>query len=275
MARVRAAKELREAYDSLEIKVSDRTKELAEANARLQELDRLKSMFLASMSHELRTPLNSIIGFTGLLLMGMAGEMNDEQKKQLGLVKNSANHLLDLINDILDISKIEAGRIELDIEEFNLMQLINEILQESAPLVKSSEVKLAGKAADNIFLQSDRRRVKQVLMNLVSNAAKFTEKGSILIEALMKSDDIIKISVTDTGIGIPAEDLNKLFKPFQQLDMSSSKKYEGTGLGLHLSSRLAALLGGTIEVSSEYGKGSIFTFSVPIDIKQKGNGVIS
>jgi len=274
-ARVRAAKALREAYDSLEIKVSDRTKELAEANARLQELDRLKSMFLASMSHELRTPLNSIIGFTGLLLMGMAGEMNDEQKKQLGLVKNSANHLLDLINDILDISKIEAGRIELDIEEFNLMQLINEILQESAPLVKSSEVKLAGTAADNIFLQSDRRRVKQVLMNLVSNAAKFTEKGSILIEALMKSDDIIKISVADTGIGIPAEDLNKLFKPFQQLDMSSSKKYEGTGLGLHLSSRLAALLGGTIEVSSEYGKGSIFTFSVPIDIKQKGNGVIS
>jgi len=262
--RKQAEEALQEAHNNLEVKVAKRTKELADANLRLQELDRLKSMFLASMSHELRTPLNSIIGFTGLLLMGMAGDLNDEQKKQLGLVKNSSRHLLDLINDILDISKIEAGKIDLDIQVFKLEQLINEIIEEAYPLVSGKDIQLTSKAADNIHITSDKRRVKQVLMNLVSNAIKFTESGSIQIKAETKSDEMLELAVIDTGIGIPKEDLVKLFEPFRQLDMSSSKKYQGTGLGLHLCRKLVGLLGGEMDVSSEYGKGSVFIFTLPV-----------
>ncbi len=250
-------------------KLEEKKRELEQANVRLQELDQLKSMFLASMSHELRTPLNSIIGFTGLLLMGMAGDLNDEQKKQLGLVKNSAQHLLELINDILDISKIEAGKIDLDINKFNLKQLINEIIEETSPLVKKKDIQLTGKASDNIYITSDKRRVKQVLMNLVSNAIKFTEIGSIQIKAETKSDDILELTVTDKGIGILKEDLGKLFAPFQQLDMSSTKKYEGTGLGLYLSKKLVTMLGGDITAKSEYGKGSDFTVNLPLKYVEK------
>ena len=257
--RKQAEEALREARDSLEIKVAERTKELEKANEKLKELDRLKSMFLASMSHELRTPLNSIIGFTGLLLMGMAGELNEEQKKQLSMVKNSAKHLLNLINDILDISKIEAGRIDLDITEFSLKELVDEVVEESSSLLVGKSIRLEADVDEQIKMTSDRRRVKQILINLVSNAIKFTDEGLVSITGKYLSLDKVEISVSDTGIGIKKEDMKKLFKPFQQLDMSSSKKYEGTGLGLHLCYRLTELLGGTITAKSEFGKGSVFT----------------
>ncbi len=257
--RKQAEEALREARDSLEIKVAERTKELEKANEKLKELDRLKSMFLASMSHELRTPLNSIIGFTGLLLMGMAGELNEEQKKQLSMVKNSAKHLLNLINDILDISKIEAGRIDLDITEFSLKELVDEVVEESSSLLVGKSIRLEADVDEQIKMTSDRRRVKQILINLVSNAIKFTDEGLVSITGKYLASDKVEISVSDTGIGIKKEDMKKLFKPFQQLDMSSSKKYEGTGLGLHLCYRLTELLGGTITAKSEFGKGSVFT----------------
>ena len=257
--RKQAEEALREARDSLEIKVAERTKELEKANEKLKELDRLKSMFLASMSHELRTPLNSIIGFTGLLLMGMAGELNEEQKKQLSMVKNSAKHLLNLINDILDISKIEAGRIDLDITEFPLKELVDEVVEESSSLLVGKSIRLEADVDEQIKMISDRRRVKQILINLVSNAIKFTDEGLVSITGKYLASDKVEITVSDTGIGIKKEDMKKLFKPFQQLDMSSSKKYEGTGLGLHLCYRLTELLGGTITANSEFGKGSVFT----------------
>ncbi len=260
--RKQAEDALREAHDSLELKVAERTRELAEANEKLKELDRLKSMFLASMSHELRTPLNSIIGFTGLLLMGMAGELNKEQKKQLSMVKNSAKHLLNLINDILDISKIEAGRIDLDITDFSLKELVEEVAEEASSLLVGKSIRLEAIVDERINMASDRRRVKQILINLVSNAIKFTDEGLVRIKVKYLSSDKVKISVSDTGIGIKKEDMKKLFQPFRQLDMSSSKKYEGTGLGLHLCYRLTELLGGTISANSKFGKGSVFSVTL-------------
>ncbi len=262
-----AEEELQKAHNDLEIKVAMRTKDLAKANIRLKELDHLKSMFLASMSHELRTPLNSIIGFTGLLLMDMAGEMNSEQKKQLGMVKNSAHHLLSLINDILDISKIESGKIDLDIEDFEINELIEEIIEISKPLAEQKGLNLMNIPDKPVLINSDKRRLKQIIVNLVGNAIKFTEIGSVQIIFKIISNDWLRISVVDTGIGIRSDDLTKLFKPFQQMDMSSTKKYEGTGLGLHLSKKLASILGGSMEVKSEYGKGSNFMLNLPVNIK--------
>ena len=260
--RKQAEKALREAYDNLEMKVTERTRELKEANERLKELDRLKSMFLASMSHELRTPLNSIIGFTGLLLMGMAGELNEEQKKQLGLVKNSAKHLLNLINDILDISKIEAGKIDLDITKFNIKQLVDEVIEEASSLLVGKPIRLEADVDSRLEITSDKRRAKQILINLVSNAIKFTESGVVQITVKDVSAEQVEISVSDTGIGIKEEGLKEIFQPFRQLDMSSSKKYEGTGLGLNLCLRLTKLLGGTISATSVFGEGSVFTFTL-------------
>ena len=265
--RKQAEKALREAYDNLEMKVTERTRELKEANERLKELDRLKSMFLASMSHELRTPLNSIIGFTGLLLMGMAGELNQEQKKQLGLVKNSAKHLLNLINDILDISKIEAGKIDLDITRFNIKQFVDEVIEEASSLLVGKPIRLEANVNDRLEITSDKRRVKQILINLVSNAIKFTERGLVQITVKDASAERVEISVSDTGIGIKEEGLKEIFQPFRQLDMSSSKKYEGTGLGLNLCLRLTKLLGGTISATSVFGKGSVFTFTLLKNLK--------
>jgi signal transduction histidine kinase len=250
--------------------VSQAKKELQEANIELEKTDRLKSVFLASMSHELRTPLNSIIGFTGVLLMGMAGEMNEEQKKQLNHVKSSANHLLGLINDILDLSKIEAGKVEISIEEFGLDDIVNEVAETFSPAVSEKGLKLLSEVPEGVTLFSDKRRVKQVVMNLVSNAVKFTDKGKIKIEGkILEDGKILEISVSDTGIGIKKEEMNKLFKPFQQIDMSSSKMHEGTGLGLNLSKKLATLLGGDISMESEYGKGSVFTFTLLMVYKEE------
>lgn len=272
-------KELERYSKKLEEEVREKTKELqlvnnelSKANIKLEEADRLKSIFLASMSHELRTPLNSIIGFTGILLMGMSGEMNEEQKKQLTVVKNSADHLLSLINDILDVSKIEAGKVEVSIEEFGLDDIVNEVVETFSPTVSEKGLKLLRDVPEGITLFSDKRRLKQVLMNLVSNAVKFTDKGKIKIEGRISEDGKkLEISVSDTGIGIKKEDMNKLFKTFQQIDMSSTKRHEGTGLGLYLSRKLAALLGGDISAESEVGKGSRFTFTIPLKYYRREN----
>jgi PAS domain S-box-containing protein len=238
--------------------------ELIRARDAAESADRVKSAFLATMSHELRTPLNSIIGFTGILLQGLAGPLNDEQRKQLGMVKNSAHHLLALINDVLDISKIEAGQLEVRDEPFNIYEAIDKSVQSIAALAEKKNLVVETTIANNIGVTSgDQRRVEQVLMNLLSNAVKFTEQGSIHVKCDSRHG-WLTVSVEDTGIGIRPEDQPKLFRPFHQIDSGLTRHHEGTGLGLSISKRLIELMGGSIEFKSEFGKGSVFTFTLPI-----------
>ncbi|PKP56249.1 hypothetical protein CVT91_13615 [Candidatus Atribacteria bacterium HGW-Atribacteria-1] len=246
-----------------EVKVEERTKKLQEANIKLQELDRLKSMFIASMSHELRTPLNSIIGFTGIILQGMSGKITEDQRKELTMVKNSANHLLVLINDVIDVSKIEAGKVELVIEEFNLADLMQEVKDSFKIATDEKDLKLSLEMPERLIIKSDERRTKQVIMNLVSNAVKFTDRGEIEMK-VKKKDERVKVSVADTGIGIKKENMEKLFKQFSRIYVEGKPVTEGTGLGLYLSKKIVDLLGGQIKAGSEFGKGSMFTFTFPL-----------
>ena len=243
--------------------LEEKTVELEEANIRLQQADRLKSIFLASMSHELRTPLNSIIGFAGIILQGMAGEINEEQRKQLTMVKNSANHLLSLINDLLDISKIEAGKVELLIEEFDLSALVQEVKDSFRVGAEEKGLSMSLQMPKRLTIKSDERRTKQVLVNLVGNAVKFTDRGEIETK-VVKKDRTVEVSVNDTGIGIRKEEIDKLFKAFSQISSEGRPKQEGTGLGLYLSKKILGLLGGEIKADSEFGKGSVFTFTLPL-----------
>jgi PAS domain S-box-containing protein len=268
--------ELQRYADKLEQRVAKRTaqleektRELEQANAQLKRADQLKSVFLASMSHELRTPLNSIIGFTGILLMELAGKLNDEQKKQLKMVKNSADHLLNLINDILDISKIEAGRVDLSPERFLLDDVINEVTEIFSNQAAQKGLELIVNIPEKIFIFSDMRRFKQILINLVSNAVKFTNQGRITVTSTILPDERIETSVADTGIGIKEESMDKLFNPFQQVDMNLTKQFVGTGLGLYLCKSLVTLMGGEISAQSQYKKGSVFTFILPLKKKEK------
>ncbi len=238
--------------------------QLEQTNIRLQELDRLKSVFLASMSHELRTPLNSIIGFTGLILQGMSGEVSERHREQLTVVKKNANHLLSLINDILDISKIEAGKVELSLEKFSLDDMVREVVETLSPAASEKGLELIREVPEGVTLFSDKRRTKQVLINLVSNAVKFTDQGNVKIAARVPGDENLEVRVIDTGVGIKKEDMDKLFQPFQQIDVSLTKRYGGSGLGLYLSKKLTDLLGGNISAKSEYGRGSEFTFTIPL-----------
>ena len=256
-------KRLQRYSKKLEEEVRERTKELAEANIRLKELDRLKSMFIASMSHELRTPLNSIIGFTGIILQGMSGELNEEQRKQLTMVKNSANHLLALINDIIDVSKIEAGKVELRIEEFDLSALVQDVENSFRVAAEKKGLKMSLEMPKTLTIKSDERRTKQVLVNLVGNAVKFTDRGEIEIKVAEK-DRKVEVSVRDTGIGMRKEDMDRLFKAFSQVSSEDRLRQEGTGLGLYLSKKIVDLLGGEIKAESEFGKGSVFTFTLPL-----------
>jgi len=253
---------LEELVKARTVELEEKTAELQQANIHLQELDRLKSMFIASMSHELRTPLNSIIGFTGIILRGMTGEITEEQRKQLTMVKNSANHLLALINDVIDVSKIEAGKVELTVEEFDLSALVQGVKDSFSVTAAEKSLKMYLDMPETFTIESDERRTKQVIVNLVGNALKFTDKGEIELK-VTKKDRLAEVSVGDTGIGIREEDLDKLFMAFNQIPIEGRLK-EGTGLGLYLSKKIANLLGGEIKAESEFGKGSEFTFSLPI-----------
>jgi PAS domain S-box-containing protein len=259
-----AEQELRKLNLELEERIATRTKELAAAMIKALESDRLKSAFLAAMSHELRTPLNSIIGFTGVILQGMAGPLNEEQTKQLNMIRDSARHLLALINDVLDISKIEAGQLEILKRPFDIRQAIESALRVVHPLAQKKNLHLVTSIGPGVgMLNNDRRRVEQVLINLINNAIKFTEHGAVRIECQIRSG-WLETRIHDEGIGIKPEDRDRLFKPFQQIDTGLARSHEGTGLGLAICQRLVSAMGGEITVKSQWGMGSTFQFTLPL-----------
>jgi signal transduction histidine kinase len=247
--------------------LNERSLELEAANEKLKDLDRLKSLFIASMSHELRTPLNSIIGFSSILINEWAGPLTSEQKENLSSVLRAGKHLLALINDVIDVTKIEAGKTEVFVDHFNLYDLITEVLALVASDIQHKGLELTIRA-DHDILHTDRRRLLQCLLNLVNNALKFTEKGSIRVETSRSGDRrTVEIAVIDSGIGVCDEDLGKLFSPFVRLDSPLRSKVLGTGLGLYLTKKLTQeVLKGEVEVTSTLGKGSRFVLRVPVSI---------
>ena len=263
--------ELQRHRDHLEALVEERTQQLRMSNMEMMQAkehaeaaDQMKSAFLATMSHELRTPLNSIIGFTGILLQGLVGPLNDEQRKQLQWVRTSANHLLALISDILDISKIEAGKLQISREAFDLRAAIDKIVQTFRPLAEKKDLRLEVAIAPEVGeLCSDARRVEQIILNLLSNALKFTDQGSIAVTGAV-ADGKYLIRVADTGIGVKKDQIDEMFKPFRQIDTGLGRKYEGTGLGLSICKKLLELLGGEIGVESEWQRGTTVTISIPV-----------
>jgi signal transduction histidine kinase/DNA-binding response OmpR family regulator len=260
---------LQRAHNELEQRVRDRTTQLAVANRELdlrnREVERatqMKSKFLASMSHELRTPLNAIVGFSDLLAEGTPGQLNDKQKRFVNHIKQGSAHLLQLINDILDLSKIEAGQLELRSEEFLVKDALPEVLSTIHPLAMAKGIRVEQKVESNSLVKSDRVRFKQILYNLLSNAVKFTPRDGLVSIECVDVQDFVRVSVADTGIGIRPEDQEVVFEEFRQIEGSAGRAQEGTGLGLAITKRLVEQQGGQISVVSELGKGSRFTFTL-------------
>ncbi len=241
--------------------------EIQDKNEQLEVANRHKSQFLANVSHELRTPLNAIIGFTRIVLRKIEGQIPDLQIENLKKVLISSEHLLGLINGLLDLAKIESGKMEVFAQSFKIDEIVHVAASTVEPMLKSGQVKLVKEIAPDLPpLNTDRDKLKQVILNLLSNAAKFTEKGEIKIAA-WRENSSVKLTVSDTGIGMKQEALAYIFEEFRQVDMSTTRKYGGTGLGLAIVRRLANLLGGDISVESEVGKGSKFTVTIPISLK--------
>lgn len=239
-------------------------RQLEEANRNLKSASEAKDRFLSTMSHELRTPLNAILGFTGTLLMGLPGPLTAEQKRQLETVRSSARHQLSLINDLLDLSRIESGKVSLKPELIACDKLVAEVVETLRPLATNKGLDLRMTVeGDNAETNTDRRALSQIVINLLNNAIKFTETGSV--EVAFRANEELEIVVTDTGPGIRPEDQSKLFAAFSRIEKSGAQATEGTGLGLHLSQKLAALLGGTITFQSELGKGTSFMLTLPRD----------
>jgi len=242
---------------------------LHEKNLELAQANAAKDRFLAGMSHELRTPLNAIIGFTGTMLMKLPGPLTEEQGKQLRTVQSSARHLLSLINDLLDLTKIESGKVELDLVPLQCRPLIDEVLALFRPQAATKGLGLEFVSTPHeIALMTDRRALQQILMNLVNNAIKFTDQGEVVVRlsvSTLEQRECVTISVSDTGKGIAESEQGQLFQAFRQLDAGSTRQFDGTGLGLHLSQKLAGLLRGRILCDSQYGVGSTFTLALPLD----------
>jgi len=262
----------------LEEMVDKRTHELAEANMHLKDLDRLKSMFIASMSHELRTPMNSIIGFTGIILDGMTGEINEIQRDQLQRVNNAGNHLLDLITDVIDISKVEAGKVVAYPTAFDLIDLLAEAIRTTQFELEMKGLTLKTDIPSAVAVHTDRKRLLQCVLNLLSNAIKYSKQGTIELRVREQGGEVI-IEVEDSGIGMNAVELKRLFQPFVRLDSELTIKAGGTGLGLYLTRKLMEeVLAGSITVRSQPDAGSCFTLRLPctlsanMDDGQHGNG---
>lgn len=271
--KARLYEELKKGSDLLGQKVRDATAELVRQNELLQrqaiELEAAssaKSLFLANMSHEFRTPLNAILGYTSMILQGVSGPLPPSVDRQLRRVDSNGRHLLTVINDILDIARIEAGKMPLNLAKFGVAELVTEVLAEVDPLIQKSKLELTTELAGKLpTLRTDRAKVKQILMNLISNALKFTPQGTVTVSArVTKRRDAIRLSVSDTGIGIAEKDQETVFQDFRQVDNSPTRQYGGTGLGLAICRRLATVLGGDIELASKLGTGSTFTLVLPL-----------
>jgi PAS domain S-box-containing protein len=262
-ARRRAEHDLSEHRAHLEEVVEARTQELLEVNARLVDATDAKSRFLASMSHELRTPLNSIIGFTTILLRGMAGEINAEQRKQLAMVHAAGDRLLALVNDILDLSKIEAGRDVAVVADFELADLVSAVVGTLRPLAEERGLALESRVPEGgLMLHTDEEKLRRILVNLLGNAVKFTREGRVSIDVERAGDDVA-FSVSDTGIGIDPGQMDTIFEEFHQV-RSGPQEPEGTGLGLAISARLTETLHGELKAASQPGRGSTFVVRIPI-----------
>ncbi|MBV8333460.1 MAG: PAS domain S-box protein [Candidatus Eremiobacteraeota bacterium] len=246
-------------------------RELEEKNLALEHANGAKDRFLAAMSHELRTPLNAIIGFTGTLLMKLPGPLTPDQEQQLTIVASSARHLLSLINDILDVAKIESGKMEVFVESISVAQEVGDVAGALKSLATQKGLRLEVELPDGaagLTLRTDRRAVHQILINLVNNAIKYTETGSVTVRAntaAIGGKQILALSVTDTGIGIPHDVRDRLFKPFEQLDPSNTRRFEGAGLGLYLCQKLSDMIGGSLSFESEPGAGSTFALTLPME----------
>jgi PAS domain S-box-containing protein len=276
--KARLYEQLEASAAQLERKVQEATAELADQNEllrrqhiALEQASALKSQFLANMSHEFRTPLNAILGYTHMLLNGVTGTVAEAQRKSLTRIDSNSRHLLALINDILDITRIEAGRMPLNLTSFRVADLIHEVMSELEPIIKRSNLVVGANMRRALpVLKSDRQKVKQIVLNLLSNALKFTPSGSVTIGATYDPKNrTVEIAVVDTGVGIPAEDQAKVFEDFRQLDSSPARGYGGTGLGLSICRRLSQMLGGTIELESTSGQGSRFTLRLPARLRRR------
>jgi protein-histidine pros-kinase len=234
----------------------------------LQEANRMKSEFLANMSHELRTPLNGILGFTEFMLDEKPGALNPRQKEYLGDVLSCGRHLLQLINDVLDLSKVEAGKMQLQVETFSLPATLSEALSAVAHSAAEKRITLERYIEPGLVIVTlDRNKLMQVLYNLLSNAVKFTDSGEVSVRITLEEGCRLLLQVSDTGIGIDNNDFGKLFVEFQQLDAGTSRRFGGTGLGLALTRKLIQFQGGSIEVSSEKGRGSMFSVRLPMQVR--------
>ena len=231
----------------------------------LEQASALKSQFLANMSHEFRTPLNAMLGYTSMLLQGVAGPVDGPIKRQLSRIESNGRHLLTIINEILDISRIEAGRMPLQMSKFMVPELVGEVKAELEPIILRSKLSITVDVPKDMSpLWSDRQKVKQILLNLLSNALKFTHQGSVTVSARpYPRERTLELAVTDTGIGVAPVDQERIFEDFRQLDNTPTRPYGGTGLGLSICRRLAQMLDGRISVRSELGKGSTFSLILP------------
>lgn len=253
--------------DATERKLFEQT--LREKNLELENANHAKDRFLAGMSHELRTPLNAILGFAGTLLMKLPGPLTVDQEKQLRTIQTSGRHLLSLINDLLDLTKIESGKVELYFEPVNCQNILEEVSLALRPMAEEKKLHFQILTPpEDITIQTDRRALTQILINLTNNAIKFTDIGEVKIELVQQIDNAnqkrnIEIKVIDTGIGLHEEDQKRLFQAFEQIDNSNKRRHEGTGLGLYLSQKLATLLGGTIKINSQISQGSEFRLILP------------
>ena len=225
----------------------------------------MKSEFVSTVSHELRTPINVMIGYTSLMRERIYGALTTQQEESLAKIYSTSQHLLELINDILDLSKIEAGKMPVHMEELNLSTLIDEVSETIVPMLRSKPVRYRTDIAESLpVLVTDRTKLKQVLLNLVTNAIKFTHEGEVAISAKLAEPDSLRIVVSDTGIGIRSADQQAIFEDFRQADQSHTREYGGTGLGLSITRKLLGVLGGRIHVESEYGHGASFIINLPV-----------
>ncbi|UJR86379.1 PAS domain-containing sensor histidine kinase [Sandaracinus amylolyticus] len=276
LEKARLYEQLEKAASELEQRVQEATAELVRQNELLRrqavELERAsaaKSQFLANMSHELRTPLNAILGYTSMLLQGVSGELTPPQKQKAQRIEDNGKNLLAIVNEVLDISRIEAGRMPLHVSSFEIAEVVREVVAELEPIIARSQLDVGVELPEVLAeVRSDRQKVKQIVLNLLGNALKFTREGAVRIRA-RSTRGAVSVTVADTGIGIAPEDQERIFEEFQQGDSSPTRRYGGTGLGLAICRRLARMLGGDISVVSVLGEGSTFELSLPTRMKKR------